>query len=341
MPAPDRVPGQRHARSSSTAASALTPAAQSPGSACSAGEWETPVGLRTNSMRGRHPRGQHPRVVARPGGQHRGPDPGGGQGGHQPVAQRGVELHGGRDRLLGPAARSTPWAAAAGARPRSTSSTTACSRARPARGRPARRSPDELIALTAPGSAVSLPTVASAPCQAAACRARRASRRRTAASGHAGRRAWWCPAWSARPVKSAATGRAARSAPPSRSRRPGPPAPGPARCAVPRRRRWPRAGRRPGPMPPGSCPAAAIASASVMPPRVGQRPGPAGLDGAGQQPAAQAGDAEPAPSSSLNAATASGRTGRLPRSRSRSIAANAVTTPSGPSKAPPSGTESR
>ena len=48
-----------------------------------------------------------------------------------------------------------------------------------------------------------------------------------------------------------------------------------------------------------------------------------------------------APSSSQNAATASGRTGTFPCSRSRSIAANAVTTPSGPSKAPPSGTESR
>src|SRR5262249_47864731 len=48
-----------------------------------------------------------------------------------------------------------------------------------------------------------------------------------------------------------------------------------------------------------------------------------------------------APSSSLNAAIPSGRTGRQPRSRSRSTAANAETMPSGPSKGPPSGTESR
>ena len=32
----------------------MTPAAQSRGSACSAGEWETPVGLRTNSMPAEH-----------------------------------------------------------------------------------------------------------------------------------------------------------------------------------------------------------------------------------------------------------------------------------------------
>jgi hypothetical protein len=48
-----------------------------------------------------------------------------------------------------------------------------------------------------------------------------------------------------------------------------------------------------------------------------------------------------APSSSVKAATATGRAGVKPRSRSRSMAANADATPSGPSKAPPSGTESR
>src|SRR3954454_7620501 len=47
------------------------------------------------------------------------------------------------------------------------------------------------------------------------------------------------------------------------------------------------------------------------------------------------------PSSSTKTATPSGRAGRTPRSRSRSIAASADTTPSGPSYAPPSGTESR
>ncbi|SLJ79541.1 Uncharacterised protein [Mycobacteroides abscessus subsp. abscessus] len=38
-----------------------------------------------------------------------------------------------------------------------------------------------------------------------------------------------------------------------------------------------------------------------------------------------------APSSSENAVTATGRVGTVPRSRSRSTAANAETTPSGPS----------
>ena len=48
-----------------------------------------------------------------------------------------------------------------------------------------------------------------------------------------------------------------------------------------------------------------------------------------------------APSSSVKLTTASGRAGTCPRSRSRSTAANPPTTPSGPSNAPPSGTESR
>ena len=48
-----------------------------------------------------------------------------------------------------------------------------------------------------------------------------------------------------------------------------------------------------------------------------------------------------APSSSINATTPIGRTGRNPRSRSKSRARKADTTPSGPSNAPPSGTESR
>src|SRR3954447_18477210 len=51
--APPRL--HRHASSSRTSARALTPATQSPGSACSAGEWLTPVGLRTNSMALRTP----------------------------------------------------------------------------------------------------------------------------------------------------------------------------------------------------------------------------------------------------------------------------------------------
>ncbi len=48
-----------------------------------------------------------------------------------------------------------------------------------------------------------------------------------------------------------------------------------------------------------------------------------------------------APSSSENATTATGTVGTTPRARTMSTAANADTTPSGPSNAPPSGTESR
>src|SRR6476469_4252967 len=48
-----------------------------------------------------------------------------------------------------------------------------------------------------------------------------------------------------------------------------------------------------------------------------------------------------APSSSENATTATGTRGAPPRSRTISMAAKADTTPSGPSNAPPSGTESR
>ena len=47
------------------------------------------------------------------------------------------------------------------------------------------------------------------------------------------------------------------------------------------------------------------------------------------------------PSSSANAATAIGRAGSKPSARNWSMAAKADTTPSGPSNAPPSGTESR
>ncbi len=45
-----QVRGHRHARSSSTVASARMPATQSSGSACSAGLWLTPVALRTKSI---------------------------------------------------------------------------------------------------------------------------------------------------------------------------------------------------------------------------------------------------------------------------------------------------
>ena len=79
----------------------VTPVAQSPGSACSAGEWETPVGLRTKSMPAGTRAASTPASWPAPVGSTGAADSGGGQGGHHPVAQRGVEVHGGRDRLLG------------------------------------------------------------------------------------------------------------------------------------------------------------------------------------------------------------------------------------------------
>src|SRR5215470_6744712 len=50
VPAAYAAGDHRHARSSRTAARAATPARQSALSACSAGEWDTPDGLRTNSI---------------------------------------------------------------------------------------------------------------------------------------------------------------------------------------------------------------------------------------------------------------------------------------------------
>src|SRR6516225_1055628 len=96
-----------------------------------------------------------------------------------------------------------------------------------------------------------------------------------------------------------------------------------------------------GPIRPGSYPAAAIASASVTPAAsASARARPGSMAPVISRLPRQATPNRP-PSSSLNAATPSGRAGTRPRSRSRSTAANADTTPSGPSKAPPSGTESR
>ena len=86
-----------------------------------------------------------------------------------------------------------------------------------------------------------------------------------------------------------------------------------------------------GPRAAGSCPAAVIASASVVPPESVSARARAGSIAPASSRLPRQATPNLAPSSSQNAATASGRTGAFPRSRSRSIAANAVTTPSGPS----------
>ncbi len=86
-----------------------------------------------------------------------------------------------------------------------------------------------------------------------------------------------------------------------------------------------------GPIAAGSCPAAVIASAKVVPSRSRSPRALAGSTAPASSRLPRHATPNRAPSSSQNAATASGRTGTCPRSRSRSIAANAVTTPSGPS----------
>ena len=86
-----------------------------------------------------------------------------------------------------------------------------------------------------------------------------------------------------------------------------------------------------GPIPAGSCPADVIAPASVLPPAsVSARAFTGSVTPVSSRLPRQA-TPNLAPSSSLNAATTTGLARRQPRSRRRSIAANAVTTPSGPS----------
>ncbi len=96
-----------------------------------------------------------------------------------------------------------------------------------------------------------------------------------------------------------------------------------------------------GPMPPGSSPAAVIALARLTPPPSRRSRAAAGSTAPVSSRLPRQARPNRPPSSSVNAATTTGRAGTKPRSRSRSIAAKADTTPSGPSKAPPSGTESR
>ena len=154
-----------------------------------------------------------------------------------------------------------------------------------------------------------------APCEAAATAAARTVAAKPPASGRAGRRGWWCPAWSARPVN-VEPPPAVRPDPLRRSRspRPGPPARGPARCAVPRTRRCPRPGRGPGPGPRGrarrrSSPRRTWCRRS----RPAPGPWPGSIAPASSRLPRQATPNRP-PSSSQNAATASGRTGGTPRS---------------------------
>ena len=124
-------------------------------------------------------------------------------------------------------------------------------------------------------------------------RGRPARRRPAGASGRRGPPAGWCRRGWPRRRGRAATARAARCRGRRRPRRPRRPGRGPARRAARRRCRSGAASRRRGPSCSGSCPAARIASASVVPSASVQPPGPVGVEGAGEQPRPGAGDAEP------------------------------------------------
>ena len=196
------------------------------------------------------------------------------------------------------------------------------------------------IALTPPGTTCTLPTVATHPWSIAERRAAMImAASPSIASSRSSRRV--VPAWLACP------GRSTRHRPCGQMSLPTPTA-------------WPRSTRaRPcstcsstkvpilasasssRPRPAGSRPAARIASAMVVPsrsvrPRARSAPSTPVIT---REPA----QATPkrAPSSSAKLTTPTGRAGAKPVDRSWSIAASAPTTPSGPSNAPPSGTESR
>ena len=96
-----------------------------------------------------------------------------------------------------------------------------------------------------------------------------------------------------------------------------------------------------GPSASGSRPAARIASTRLIPSWSRSSLAAAGSTAPVSSRLPRHATPNLAPSSSMNAATAIGRAGWNPAPRRSLIAANADTTPSGPSNAPPSGTESR
>ena len=199
------------------------------------------------------------------------------------------------------------------------------------------------MALTPPGTTCTLPTVATQPCASAARAGRddhggQAEHRRPR-----GRRARWCRRGWPRRARRPASGRAARCR--CRRRRSGRGRRGARPCStcsstnVPiRRERLVVAAEGA----PGRGPARRIASAIVTPSPSVSAAGPVGAERAGDDPRPGAGDAEPGALlvGEVDDADRAGRA-RSRCSRSWSTAARAPTTPSGPSNAPPSGTESR
>ena len=200
------------------------------------------------------------------------------------------------------------------------------------------------MALTAFGRTSTLPTVARASCRRAAARTAH-DRAAARASGRRGRPAGWCrrgrPGRRGRPASGRAAGSCRRRRPtagPTRSTSPRP-------CSMCSSTKAPT--RRSGLVvtaerAPGRAPARGhrLRVASRRPRRAGRAPCP-GRGDPGEQPRSGAGQPEPGPLLVDEADDAERPGRRDPRARSRSTAASAEATPSGPSNAPPSGTESR
>ena len=318
---------------------ACTPDRQSAVVACSAGLWLTPVGLRTNSMAVGTCADSTPASCPAPVG-----SVGTGAPSRDSTATRRSRrpapnsTSGDTDSRVtvtstpcGTAARSAAAVRSARTRSRAVSSgARASSQAWTADG----------TAFVPFGSTRTRPIVATASARSAASRAAMT----VCANGSMGSRrsrSRVVPAWLASPWKEhrqRPCGQIAVATPtgagPSASHRP---------CSTCSSTNAPmRASRSSSrPSPSGSRPAARIASASVTP----SAPVSARARSASSAPVSSRDPAHAtpnlAPSSSAKFTTATGRDGRTPRSRSSRTASSALTTPSGPSYAPPSGTESR
>ncbi len=191
-----------------------------------------------------------------------------------------------------------------------------------------------------PGLGAIRPMVARAPPAGRGPRAASTAARR-AASGRAGRPVGWCPAWLPSPVTVIRQRPWARIDDATPTGAPGAASSGPVRRAV--RRNTPmRPSASSGPMPAGSTPAARSASANETPSGSCRRRAASGSIGAGHQPGAQARHAEPA---ALLLGEHHDRHGlRGVEARGPQLVdrhQRRRPTPSGPSNAPPPGTESR
>ncbi len=203
------------------------------------------------------------------------------------------------------------------------------------------RSTVDAITLVPPGLGTSRPTVARDPSTVDA--ARRAARTTSAAGsiGSARCSSGVVPAWLPCPVnrnrhRPCARIEVARPTGAARSTRPRP-------CSTCSSTKQPIRPIASGsaPSPAGSTPAARTASARLTPSASRSARAASAVIAPVSSREPRHGTPNRPPSSSANTTTASGRRGVNPLARSRSTATSADTTPSGPSNAPPPGTESR